>query len=859
MQVMGVDNYHKNAEVLREVEKVIKQDKDKLADFCKILQTIPTLKHIGDKIFQEIGCPVTTTPPLPARSPTAEQQSNTTIDITQDTMTELERLHNNFCELHFNAVKELRRFCEDKKDNLLDIATYATLLTSADVKLTDSTDINDLFGKLHPKYDFIDCDIVKDIITKFLPESTIVDDIVKHVKDTKKFIDSQPISILLEDLKKVRLHTQIDSDTHMAPITIKISRTWGEKHITNLRTLIDYLLPQPYPKMSLFKYITIEKSSIYIKYLVLQSYVEATISHAKQHLRFMSYIGIYNLVIDGTIVVQHEEDRDFSFDESLLKATSKGNPETVRFLLSIGANVNYQNPIHHEKEQYHVAKTSLLNTPLMIACQKGFYQLAQLLFHNNANPNIQNKNGCTALIFACHNGYYQIVELLLNNGANPDIQMEDGGTALMIACENGHYRIAEILLHKNTNPNIQMKDGWTVLMSASQNGQYQVVKLLLNNHTNPNIQNKNGCTALIFACHNGYYQIVELLLDNGANSDIQMEDGGTALMIACENGHYEIAELLLHKNTNPNIQMKDGWTVLMSASQNGQYQVVKLLLNNHTNPNIQSKNGCTALILACHHGHYQIAKLLLQKNADPNILMKDGSTALMIACHNGHYQVVKLLLDNNVDPNIKKKDGSTALMFACYNGHHQVAKLLLLELKYNVDPNIHMQDGYTALMSACEHGHYRTAKLLLHNNVDSNIQMKDGQTALMLACKNGHYQVAELLLNNNADLNIQTEDGWTALMFACQNGHHQVVELLLNHSAHSNNQADVININAQNTYGETALYIAYKRSYRPNKIVSILLDAGANPNILPKELKDWIFSNTLTSKNLLHIRWLHLT
>ena len=55
MQVMGVDNYKKNAEVLREVEKVVKQDKGKLADFCKILQTIPTLKHIGDKILQEIG------------------------------------------------------------------------------------------------------------------------------------------------------------------------------------------------------------------------------------------------------------------------------------------------------------------------------------------------------------------------------------------------------------------------------------------------------------------------------------------------------------------------------------------------------------------------------------------------------------------------------------------------------------------------------------------------------------------------------------------------------------------------------------------------------------------------------------
>ena len=282
IQVMGVDNYQKNVEVLREVEKAIKQDKDKLPDFCEILQTMPTLKHIGDKILKEIGCPATTMPPLPEPSPTAEQHCDTIEVMPQDTvMTELERLHKNFCELHFNAVKELQRFCEERIDNLQDIAIYAKLLSSANAKLTDSTDIMDLFEKLNPYYDFIDCDIILDIVTKFLPESTIVDDIVKHIEDTENFKESQPISTLIEDLEKVTMHTHKNSDTHYVPITMKISRKWRDKHIRNLRTLIDHLLPQSYPKMSLFKYITIKRSSIYIQYLVLQSYVEATISHAK--------------------------------------------------------------------------------------------------------------------------------------------------------------------------------------------------------------------------------------------------------------------------------------------------------------------------------------------------------------------------------------------------------------------------------------------------------------------------------------------------------------------------------------------------------------------------------------------------
>ena len=708
---------------------------------------MPTLKHIGDEVLQEIGCPVTTTPPLSVLSPAAEQHCDTmktTIELTQDTMTELERLHKNFCELYFNAIKELRRFCEDKKGNLLDIATYATLLTSADVKLTDSTDINDLFGKLHPNYDFIDCDIIKDIVTKFLPESTIIDDIVKHVEDTEKFIDSQPISTLIDDLEKVMIHTQVhvDSDTHMAPITIKISRKWREKHIKNLRTLIDYLMPQPYPKISLFKYITIKRSSIYIQYLVLQSYVEATISHAKQHLRFMNYIGIYNLVIDGTIVVQSDEDLDFSFDQSLIEAISEDNVETVQFLLSIGANINYQNtkPLIHG--QCHVAK--IADTPLMIACRNGYCRIVELLLHNSVDPSIQKHDGFTALLLACQNGHYQVAELLLNNNVDPNIQKKDGCTALMLACQNGHYQVAELLLNNNIDPNFQMKDGWTALMSACQNGHYQVAELLLNNNVDPNTQKKDGCTAL---------------------------------MLACQNGHYQVAELLLNNNIDPNFQMKDGWTALMSACQNGHYQVAELLLNNNADPNIQEQTGRTALMVACENEHYQVAELLLNNNADPNIQEQTGRTALMSACENGHYQVAELLLNNNVDPNFQMKDGWTALMLACQNGHYQVAELLLVA---KANPNITNNNGWTPLLFAIRKHYANIVQIILDHGAHIDYRSTvTGETALILAGKLGYVEIVRKLLEKGADTSIKTFNGDTAFTVAANT---DIVELLTSYA-----------------------------------------------------------------------------
>ena len=50
-----------------------------------------------------------------------------------------------------------------------------------------------------------------------------------------------------------------------------------------------------------------------------------------------------------------------------------------------------------------------------------------------ANPNIQNNNGTTALYIASQNGRYQVVELLLDHEANPNVREKDDRTALMIA------------------------------------------------------------------------------------------------------------------------------------------------------------------------------------------------------------------------------------------------------------------------------------------------------------------------------------------------------------------------------------------------------------------------------------------
>ena len=57
-------------------------------------------------------------------------------------------------------------------------------------------------------------------------------------------------------------------------------------------------------------------------------------------------------------------------------------------------------------------------TALMLACQKGYKDIVELLLQNKANVNFLNpKNSWTSLITASSKGYADIVKLLLKYGA----------------------------------------------------------------------------------------------------------------------------------------------------------------------------------------------------------------------------------------------------------------------------------------------------------------------------------------------------------------------------------------------------------------------------------------------------------
>ena len=87
----------------------------------------------------------------------------------------------------------------------------------------------------------------------------------------------------------------------------------------------------------------------------------------------------------------------------------------------------------------------------MLASKGGYEQVVQVLILAEANPNIKNNTGYTALMLACDTNSYTIVNYLLQTGANPSKQKDDGYTVIIIACQNIHFKIIKLLLQFNAD------------------------------------------------------------------------------------------------------------------------------------------------------------------------------------------------------------------------------------------------------------------------------------------------------------------------------------------------------------------------------------------------------------------------
>ncbi|NOU63574.1 M48 family metalloprotease [Paenibacillus sp. LMG 31461] len=186
----------------------------------------------------------------------------------------------------------------------------------------------------------------------------------------------------------------------------------------------------------------------------------------------------------------------------LNKSVRQGNMGKVRLLLAIGANPN---------------RIKNNEAPLTIAASEGKMDMMQTLLSANAQINLTNADGNTALFWAAYHNRIAAVEFLLQHGADTNIRFISGRSVLSAVCMHGYDRMLRILLEHGAKPIFTCYDGGeTPLMVATYNGRYTCVQQLLNVQADPNIRDNRGNTALSYAQEYGFKEIAGLLRQYGA-------------------------------------------------------------------------------------------------------------------------------------------------------------------------------------------------------------------------------------------------------------------------------------------------------------------------------------------------------
>jgi len=125
-------------------------------------------------------------------------------------------------------------------------------------------------------------------------------------------------------------------------------------------------------------------------------------------------------------------------------AASWGRKEAARLLIEQGADANFQGPMNNN-----------WNTgwsPLHYAVSGEHVDVVNVLLDMDANPNLQNVIGNTALHTAAKKGRLEIFQILLQSGGNPTLKNDKGQIALDLLSSTKRSQFEAALLKSTPKP-----------------------------------------------------------------------------------------------------------------------------------------------------------------------------------------------------------------------------------------------------------------------------------------------------------------------------------------------------------------------------------------------------------------------
>jgi len=194
-----------------------------------------------------------------------------------------------------------------------------------------------------------------------------------------------------------------------------------------------------------------------------------------------------------------------------------------------------------ESDLYHTyienANRKDLNgrTKLMLAAKNGDLQTVENLIFSNAELDVKDNDGWTALMFAARfSENEKIIKTLIKNGATVTLKNNYGITALKLAAgfTNNTAVLSELLSNYKESEN-EVRASF--IYAITSNASTQILELFYKKGL-PLNASYDGKTPLMYACEsNKDTKIIKWLLDNGAKTNYRTSGGITAFDLAKEN------------------------------------------------------------------------------------------------------------------------------------------------------------------------------------------------------------------------------------------------------------------------------------------------------------------------------------
>lgn len=172
--------------------------------------------------------------------------------------------------------------------------------------------------------------------------------------------------------------------------------------------------------------------------------------------------------------------RQEELNKQLIDAVRDDSPETVKKMLSLGADPNTKT-----KEKYWED-----NSVLSLACILNGTEAVKMLLDAGADHSILDPNGYS-LIAAVFTGNTDIVEMLLDAGADPNIIDHNGWGALHCVTRRTETEILHALLRHKADVNLPDQiNGNTPMHYAAEYGRTDIMCILLLHDADETLHNK---------------------------------------------------------------------------------------------------------------------------------------------------------------------------------------------------------------------------------------------------------------------------------------------------------------------------------------------------------------------------------